>query len=130
VGLFDRLRKERLESGLEEPIRHDKVRGLVVNTIMKSPTDTQVGILEESLGSGKLQNSKLRQTLEQHAPIEMRKGIAKIFKKGKIPTVDLLLEEYRGSKSFQKLASSVGLDETWFVKLAEDELTEFTKWSG
>jgi hypothetical protein len=125
MGLRDRLRRQRIEAGLEKPIVHDKVRGLIVGTITKAPTDTQVGILSESLANGKLQNSKLRQTLEQHAPIEMRKGIEKLIKKGKTPTVDLLLEEYRGSKSFQKLALSVGLDEAWFVKLAENKLAEY-----
>ena len=134
MGLRDRLRQQRVEAGLEQPIVHEKVRGLIVDTITRAPTDTQVGILSESLATGKLQNSKLRQSLEKNAPIEMRKGIEKLVKKGKVPTVDLLLEEYRSSKSFQKLAGSVGLDEAWFVKLAEDKLAEYGNesdtWSG
>jgi len=105
MGLFDRLRRQK-----------------VVETVQKLDTDTQVGLLSESLGNGNLQNSALRKSLEKNAPIEMRKGIVKLVKRGKVPTVDLLLEEYRGSKSFQKLAFGVGLDEAWFVKLAEDEI--------
>lgn len=97
-------------------------RQKIVETIQKLDTDTQVGLLSESIDNGKLKNSLLRRTLEKNAPVEMRKGIEKLIKKGKTPTVDLLLEEYRGSKSFQKLASSVGLGEAWFVQLAEDEI--------
>lgn len=124
MGRRDRERVERIKDGLDDPIRHEQARNLIVDTIQRQPTDKQVGILEESLNNGRLQNSRLRQSLEQNAPIEMRKGIGKMVKKGKIPTVDLLLEEYRREKVFQKLAAGVGLDEAWFIKLAEDELAK------
>jgi hypothetical protein len=97
-------------------------RNKIAQEIQSKPTETQIGILSEAIEDNHLQSSLLRRTLEKNAPIEMRKGVEKLVKKGKIPTVDLLLEEYHGSESFQKLASSVGLGEAWFVKLAEDEI--------
>ena len=124
MGLLDRLRKQRIIAGLEQPIRHEKARNLIVETIKRQDTDTQVGILSEALDDGRLQNSRLRKSLEGNAPKEMRKGIEKLAKKGLTPTVDLLLDEYRNNRSFQKLANSVGLNEIWFIKLAEDCLKE------
>jgi hypothetical protein len=97
-------------------------RNKIVQEIKSAPVEKQIDILSDSLTSNHLKPSLLRTTLEKNAPIEMRKGIEKLIKGGKTPTVDLLLEEYRASKSFQKLARSVGLDESWFIKLAEDEL--------
>jgi len=97
-------------------------RNKIAQEIKSKPTETQIGILSEAIEDNHLKSSLLRKTLEKNAPVEMRKGVEKLVKKGKTPTVDLLLEEYRGSKSFQKLALGVGLDEAWFVKLAEDEI--------
>jgi hypothetical protein len=125
MGRRDRERIERIKAGMEDPVYREKVTNTISGAIQALPTDKQVGILSESLGNGRLQNNRLRNSLETNAPIEMRKGIAKQLKKGITPTVDTLLEEYRGSKSFQKLAASVGLDETWFVQLAEREIANY-----
>ncbi len=84
-------------------------------------TDKKVEFLSESLRVGKLSPSKLRESLERFAPREMRKGADKLIKKGKAVTVDNLLEEYHKDNRFQKVASDVGLDESWFVALAERE---------
>ena len=124
MGKRDREHREGVTAGSEDPIRHEKVTDAIIDILQKQTTDKQIGVLEESLSSGKLQNSKLKKALESSAPTEMRKGIYKLIKRGKIPTVDLLLEEYHREKSFQRLATSVGLDEIWFVKLAEDCLRE------
>lgn len=115
---------QRILSGEEKPIRHEKLANTAVSILQRQSTDKQVDFLHGAIGEGRLPHSKLRQQLEKNAPIEMRKGIEKLIKKGKVPTVDLLLEEYRREKSFQKLAGSVGLDEAWFIKLAEDEIAK------
>jgi len=93
-----------------------------VSTIEAASTSSQVKIMSEALRTGKLSHSKLRKALEENASGEMRKGGDKLIKKGKPVTVDALLAEYRGDKHFQKLASDVGLDEEYFVELAEREI--------
>jgi len=55
----------------------------------------------------------------------MRKGVERLVKEGKTPTVELLLEDYRREKSFQRLAASVGLDKQWFINLAESEIKKY-----
>jgi hypothetical protein len=124
MGRRDRERLQKILSGEEKPIRHEKLVNMVVSVLQRQSTDKQIDFLNTAVGEGRLKQSKLRDQLEKNAPIEMRKGIEKLIKKGKVPTVDLLLEEYRREKSFQKLAGSVGLDEAWFIKLAEDEIAK------
>lgn len=127
MGRRDRERLQRILSGEEKSISEQK-RGELAKTavsiLQRESTDKQVSFLQGAIGEGRLKQSKLRQTLEANAPKEMRKGIEKLVKKGKIPTVDLLLEEYRREKSFQKLAGGVGLTEEWFIRLAENEMSK------
>ena len=130
MGRKDRERIQRIIEGKEKPIHHEKMASVSVSILQHQSTDKQVDFLGGAIAEGRLSHSKLRQTLEANAPKEMRKGIEKLVKKGKVPTVDLLLEDYRKSKSFQKLADSAGLTAEWFIKLAEDEIAEFKKaWS-
>ena len=117
-----RERLQRILEGKEQPIRHENLAGVAVRSIQAQSTDKQVDFLNGAVGEGRLSQNKLRQTLEANAPKEMRKGIEKLVKKGKVPTVDLLLEEYRHEKSFQKMAAGVGLTKEWFIKLAESEI--------
>lgn len=84
-------------------------------------TDNQIKVLRDSLHEGRLKPDKLRKALEDNAYEEMRKGADKLHKKGKPVTVVALLEEYHKDKDFQQLATEVGLDEAWFVALAEKE---------
>jgi len=126
MGRRDRERIQRILAGEEAPIRHATLAKVAVQAISRQSTDKQVDFLHGSLAEGRLGHSKLRRTLEDNAPKEMRIGIQKLVKQGKTPTVDLLLEEYRREKSFQKLAASVGLTEEWFIKLAEEKLKEWS----
>lgn len=95
-------------------------RGLKV--LLTMDTSNQIKVLHDSLHQGRLKPDKLRKSLEDNACKEMRKGADKLRRKGKPVTVDALLEEYHKDKDFQKLASEVGLDEAWFVALAEKEI--------
>lgn len=122
MGRRDRERLQRILNGDEKPIRHVGLAGVAVQVLQRQSTDKQVDFLHGAIAAGGLTHNKLRQQLETNAPKEMQKGIDKLVKRGKTPTVDLLLEEYRREKAFQKLAGSVGLDETWFVRLAKAEL--------
>lgn len=129
--------RERVEAGMrhrngsivsaEEARKVDKERQQMervgVATIQAASTSSQVQIMSEALRTGRLSHSKLREALEENAPKEMSKGAGKLAKKGKPITVDALLEEYRGDKAFQKLASEVGLNETYFIELAEREIS-------
>ena len=90
-------------------------------------TPNQIQALSDSTRTGGLSPSRLRRALEDNAPKEMRKGDAKLAKKGTQPTVDLLLEEYRADQGFQNMAANVGLDESWFIKLAEAECERWAK---
>ncbi len=105
----------------------DKIQSIGQRTLESLSTSKQVEVLASSLHTGRVSSSKLRSCLKANAVTEMQKGIKKLAKKGKTPTVDLLLEEYRGDREFQKLASEVGLDEEWFIQLAK---TECQKWEG
>ena len=84
-------------------------------------TNKQVKVLHDSLLQGRLGQDKLRKEIETNAHKEMRKGADKLRKKGKVVTVDALLEEYRKETAFRELASKVGLGEEWFIDLAEKE---------
>ena len=123
MGRKDRERIERLQSGKEKPFRNEnRLMDTGVKVLQALSKDKQVDVLNEYIGTGKLSKGKLRETLEDKAPHEMRKGIRKLKKKNRPVTVDNLLEEYRKDKPFQQLANSVGLDEKWFINLALEEI--------
>jgi len=103
----------------KERARMEKVG---VSAIESAPTSSQVKIMSEALRTGRLSHPELRKALEQNTPDEMRRGVDKLVKKGKPVTVDALLAEYWGDTQFQELASDVGLDEQYFIKLAEIEI--------
>ena len=127
MGRRGKERLQRILSGEEKSISEQKRGELAkeaVSILQRQSADKQVDFLNTAIGEGRLGHSKLRRTLETNAPKEMRKGIEKLVKQGKVPTVDLLLEEYRREKSFQKLAGSVGLTEEWFIILAEDAIKQ------
>ena len=101
------------------------IRGAIkagVAALKGEKTDNQIQALTDSVSNpGGLSPSRLRRALEDKAPKEMKKGAERLAKKGKKPTVDLLLEEYRDDQAFQYMAANVGLGESWFVRLAEQE---------
>ena len=122
MGRRDRERVQRILEGKETPFANsvrEHMRSTGVAAIRASSTSNQVKFLADSLHSGRLSPSKLRKALEDNAHKEMRKGADKIIGKGKPLTVDALLEEYRKDKEFQALATEVGLNEEWFIRLAE-----------
>ncbi len=92
------------------------------NALQAMGTGNQIKVLRDSLHQGRLKSSKLRKTLEDNAHVEMRKGANKLHKKKEPVTVDALLREYRKDSDFRELASEVGLDEAWFIALAEKEI--------
>ena len=124
MGRRDRERIKRILAGEETPIAikaRERVVGAGVSAVKSLSLSNQIQFLADSLHSGKLAPGKLQKTLKDNASKEMRVGAAKMSKKGKTPTADLLLEEYRSDTEFQKLASEVGLDEEWLMELAESE---------
>ena len=99
----------------------DRMQRVGYNTLKTMSTSNQIEVLRDSLHQGRLSSSKLRKALEDNAYKEMRKGADKLRKKNKPVTVDVLLEEYRKDRDFRELAAEVGLDEAWFIALAEKE---------
>ncbi|MBU2249376.1 MAG: hypothetical protein KKD77_21690 [Gammaproteobacteria bacterium] len=97
----------------------DRGRGKIVSGLKEGTTSKQLEFLSQALDSGSLSTRELRRQLEGNAVKEMHKGVIRITREGRIPTVDELLEEYRSETEFQGIAARVGLDEPWFVALAE-----------
>ena len=128
MGKASRERRERVMAGLEKPHRElsekqrDKAKEIGLKKLQSQSTPKQVDFLADTLHSGHLRASKLKQELVKNAPKEMKKGVARLHREGKTPTVDLLLEEYNSDASFQKLANEVGLDRSWFENLAEETI--------
>ena len=98
-----------------------KARKDAVAEVQVRDTDGQVRFLADALRKGHLSPGKLKATLENNAYREMAKGAKKLAGEGNALTVDLLLAEYREATALRELAASVGLDEEWFVALAEAE---------
>ena len=128
MGKASRERRERVMAGIEKPHRElseeqrGKAKKLSLRTLLSQSTSKQVDFLADTLHSGHLKESKLHKELVKNAPKEMKKGVTRLYKEGKTPTVDLLLEEYRKDTGFQKLATEAGLDSTWFENLAEETI--------
>jgi hypothetical protein len=121
--------RERAEKGLlfrdgklVDPKVADKMRSVGAAALKAMPTVNQIGVLANRLHSGKMSHDQLRKALEGGAPSEMRKGADKLIRQNKVLSVDALLEEYHNDKEFQALAAEVGLDESYFVNLAEQEI--------
>ena len=104
-----------MERGLE------KARKDAVAEVQARDTGGQIRFMADALRKGHLSPGKLKVTLENNARREMAKGGKKFVSEGKILTVDLLLAEFREATGLRELAASVGLDEEWFVALAEAE---------
>lgn len=124
MGRWNRERIARILAGEETPISakiKDKIKDVGVSAIQSQSTPSQVAFLADSLHSGRLTPTSLKKALVGNAHKEMRKGADKLIKKGKTPTVELLLDEYRKDAGFRRLAAEVGLDESWFTRLAESE---------
>ncbi len=93
----------------------------VVGQLQTQSTSRQVAFLRSALDSGKLAPEKLRKALVNKAPSEMAKGAKNIVKQGRTPTVDELMKDIRKDGEFMALAGRVGLDEDYFIKIAEAE---------
>lgn len=87
-------------------------------------TGNQVKILRDALHQGRLSPGKLRKTLMDNAPREMRKATDKMRGHKKAVTIDALLGEYRKDRDFRELASEVGLDKAYFINLAKKEMAD------
>lgn len=128
MGRRDRERIARIIAGQETPrakLAMERVKNTAVHSLQRFSTSNQIKFLADSMHQGRLPASQLRDALKSNARKEMHKGAEKLAKKKKEVTVDKLLEEYRKDKEFQKLADEVGLDEAFFIRLAE---LECDKW--
>jgi len=103
-------------------VERERMQRVGFKVLQAMGTGNQIKVLRDSLHQGRLKPDKLREALEDNAYKEMRKGADKLRKKGKPATVGALLEEYHKNKDFGELATEVGLDEAWFVALAEKEI--------
>lgn len=92
-----------------------------VRYLQSRTVDQQIRFLSDALDSGRLMKHELKDALEKYAHSEMSLGADRLQKKGEPVTVDALLAEYREDTGLKKLADRVGLDEAWFVALAEAE---------
>ena len=125
MGRRNRERAERVLAGDESGRVRHKVAHKVVNVLQALSTKKQVEFLSESLDRGRLKPDELRGQLMANAHEEMRKGIAKLHRKGQEITVDRLLEEYRKETAFRELAEKVDLDEDYFIDVAGEEMRRF-----
>ena len=96
--------------------------GAGVQYVQRQTTNYQVKFLAEALSEGRVSAGKLRGEMEKNAVKEMSKGADKLLKQSRPLTVDGLLEEYHSSPDFKRLAERVGLEESWFVALAEQKI--------
>lgn len=125
MGRRNRERAERILAGDESSrVRHGVARK-AVNQLQALSTQKQVEFLSESLDKGRLKPDELRGQHMANAHEEMRKGVAKLHRKGQEITVDRLLEEYRKETAFRELAEKVDLDEDYFIDVAEEEMRRF-----
>jgi hypothetical protein len=121
------MSKDKDQKRQDKKRKHDldrlrKHKNQIVAQLKAIGTTTQVGIMSQALDSGALSPDKLHKELSNKAADEMSKGYDRIAKKGDTPTVDLLLAEYREELAFKALADRVGLNEQWFINLAEGEI--------
>jgi hypothetical protein len=100
----------------------ERARQAGVAALKAQSTSNQVKAMAAALHSGRLSQEKLRGAMEDGAPGEMSKGADKLIKQNKVLSVDALLEEYHNDKGFQELAAEVGLAESYFINLAEQEI--------
>ena len=114
-----RINKKKLLGGILD--KKEKILTDGVQNMQKAPLDTQITFL------GKAKGNILRDTLEQQTPGEMHKGAEKLRKEGKPVTVDNLLRDgknpdrYYNNPKFMQLAKNAGLDESYFIGVAEKE---------
>lgn len=109
----------------ERKISESKRQKLVVagvKRIKSAGEEEQLAFIDNAVKEGKVSNNTIRRQLEQNAPKAMWDGILKFSREGKPLTVDALLEEYHADKGFQKMALNAGLDEQWFIDLANQKL--------
>ena len=124
MGRRDRERIARIQAGEEVAIsaeEREKATNRGVAVLQKLTLGQQIDALSTSAAVGTRSPAAIRKALEANAPKEMRKGADKLARKNKPVTVDALLKEYRSNKKFQEMAAGVGLDEMWFMALAEKE---------
>ena len=123
MGRRDRERIERIRAGLEDPIRHQQIRESsykgMVKELSKGNVTKQTDRLSELVGTGTVPENKLRHEIMRNAPAEMDKAIRKFQKKGKEITVESLTADIRKESSFLRMCERVGIDITWFEKLAQ-----------
>ena len=123
MGRRDKLRRLRIVNGEESPLVHHrgKVVNAVVSMLQNLSTSGQVRHLADMLHSGKLSAGELKKALTGNAPKEMRTGAKQLAKKNKPVTVDALMGGIWKDGGFLKLIAEVGIDEQWFINLAEEE---------
>ena len=133
MGRRDRERIARIEAGLEKPISARVLdnpvarkavafasRGAVIDELRKAETSDQIDVLNGQVASAR--PDKLRKAIASKAPGEMDKGIKKLQKEGKNVTVDALCAEIKSTPGFLAMCERVGLDLTWFEKLAKERM--------
>lgn len=94
----------------------------VVKELSEGTVSAQMGKLDELVGTGTLPKSRLRDAIARKAPKEMDKAIRKFRKEGREVTVDGLLVEVRSTPGFLKMCEGVGLDYSWFERLAKEQM--------
>lgn len=136
MGRRDKERKERLESGQEQPFAQQRdaarralrnpisrkvlsrlVHKDVVKELSEGTTDDQIERLDAVVES-----SKLKKALMDKAPGEMDKAIKLFRKQGKEIGVGSLCAEIKNTPSFLKMCANVGLEVSWFEELAKKRM--------
>ena len=115
MGRASRRKKMRRENGgLDTAIGRTAVklaaRGGVIRELQNASTEDQVEALSKTVGA-----SKLGKALMQKAPGEMDKGIRKLLKEGKTPTVKELCREIKDNVAgFRTMSENAGVPLEWY----------------
>lgn len=119
MGKASRHKKERKAANLSNPVARSAVkiaaRGGVIRELQQASSEDQVEALSKTVSP-----SKLGKALMKKAPSEMDKGIRRILKEGRTPTVDeLCFEIRRNVASFRTMSEQAGVPLQWYEQLAE-----------
>jgi hypothetical protein len=127
MGKKSKEHKKRVQTRnarLDNPVARKVVtlasHNAVVKELRKAETSDQIAVLNSQVAS--TDPSKLRKAITSKAPKEMDKGIKKLQKAGKDVSVDALCSEITTTPGFLSMCEQVGLDLSWFEKLAKERM--------
>lgn len=96
-----------------------------VKQLQNETLENQLAVLIESVKTGQVDKGTLKKQLQMTTTSQMKDSVREAYKNGKEPSVTELLLDYYKEPQFQELARLVGLEERWFVHLAETTIEQW-----